>query len=70
MKQICANCKYKNVCSKSCLAEHVNYLVPIKLCTIEKAKIEAALSIINEHALDYKMKKLVQYQIDKMNNAI
>ena len=66
----CANCKYKNVCSKSCLAEHVNYVVPIKLCTIEKAKIEAALSVINEHALDYKMKKLVQYQIDKMNNAI
>lgn len=66
----CIDCKYKNVCSKSCLAEHVNHTVPMKLCAIEKAKIEAALSVINKYSTEYKMRKLVQYQINKMNNAI
>lgn len=65
----CIKCLYKNVCSKSCLAEHINKIVPEKLCIIEKSKIDVMMYIIDKYASDIKMKKLVQYQIDKMNNS-
>lgn len=65
----CLLCQYKNVCSKSCIDEHINGNVPEKLCIIEKAKIESMLYIINQHATEYKMKKIVQYNIDKMNGV-
>lgn len=66
----CDNCLYKHICTKSCLAELVCSTVPKKLCLIEKAKIEAMLYLINEKSLEFNMRRLVQYNIDKMNGIL
>lgn len=66
----CKNCDYKSVCTKSCIAQHINSVVPKKLCCIEKAKIEAMLCFIDEKSNDFNMRRLVQYNVDKMNGII
>jgi organic radical activating enzyme len=44
---ICSDCKYKAVCSKGCIAEHMD-TVPEKLCSIEKAGFSATNLLFND----------------------
>lgn len=44
----CNNCKYKNICSKSCIAKYKNNIVNNKLCLIEKVAFDVIYEILDK----------------------